>query len=198
MLTRVSFAPQAVAEHIREQLRQNRDDGRMLGRLLAGLPLDRGATWAFVPEGAEAKAHDFDAGIFSPEDTAELAALLAERILPRLATPRPDGSRGVLVFEYWTDVDGHQDSPAKSFRVGTSTFDYADAATNRAQVERLLRSALWFPTVGVVGRLPEGAGDEDRKTLPPQTLDTLVETVELLLVGAWDADGYVLWEPPPV
>jgi hypothetical protein len=195
MLQRIELTTRANRQILRE-LAHNRQCERLLGALLSTLPFDHGTAWALVPaNSAFAAEEDFDEGIFSPDEEELLPDQLAEWVVNKLRADS-DGFP-IVAFEYWTDIEDDA-GVGRTFRIGQSLFDYADRDASLATVAHLLGSSLWFPTVGLIGNLPRDLVGIDRCETDISTLEHLVTTLDAVLVGAWDAEGYVVWEPSNV
>lgn len=179
--------------YVRQQLALHAVGERLLGRPLLEVDLTRGRLWALVPveRAAEAAADlEFDA----IRSDAEREALMAETA--RQLRPRLEGSPArLLVIEHWKAVEDLHEAPAHAFLVGDSEFDYVTSVDSDELIAELLGSVLWFPTVGLIGRKPARAALPGTRELTPTHVEEIVAGLDLLLIGAWDADGYVFWEP---
>jgi hypothetical protein len=184
--------------YFREQFALHASNARLLGRLLSDLDLTQGRSWAIVPaERAQMALGDLGSEpIQTDREREELAAATAARLAGSLGA----SARQVLAFEYWTATYLDGNSPIREFKVahsdleGDSVFDYVTGEDSKQQVERLLLTALWFPTVGVVAPVPADVELESRAITADQ-LEEVVARLDLVLVGAWGANGYVFWEP---
>lgn len=177
--------------YFREQFAQHAEGGRLLGKMLEGLDLDDGRAWAIVPADRAAMAvADLETDAIRTDAEREaVAEAITRRVTPLLAAGR------MLTIEYWTGTEGLGPSPAHAFKVGDSQFDYVTRSDSAEQVSRFLQAALWYPTVGVMVRIPAGVGLERTRELTVEQIEKVVDDVDLVLVGAWTADGYVFWEP---
>lgn len=179
--------------YVREQLALHAKARRLLGELLGQIDLERGRLWAIVPtERAAAATSDleFDA-IRSEAERDALARETTRRLRPLLErTPAK-----LLAIEHWKAVEDLHAAPAHAFLVGDSEFDYVTASDPNTLVEQLLSAELWFPTVGVIATAPAGVELPGTRELTVGHVEEVVAGLDLILIGAWDADGYVFWEP---
>ncbi len=78
------------------------------------------------------------------------------------------------------------------FFCGDDVYWYATEFTEGAC---LRPGATWDPNVGMVTVLPPGSGElVNRRSVSPEALEEMAAAAVALLVGAWDADGLLLWE----
>jgi hypothetical protein len=47
----------------------------------------------------------------------------------------------------------------------------------------------------VIGVAPSGIELPGTRELTPEHVEEILDGLRLVLVGTWDADGYVFWEP---
>jgi len=47
----------------------------------------------------------------------------------------------------------------------------------------------------VIGAAPSYVALPGTRELTPEHVEEILDGLRLVLVGAWDADGYVFWEP---
>lgn len=152
-----------------------------------------GRLWAIVPvaRAVEAAADlEFDA-IRSEQERKALMAATARAVRPLLEGPPPR----MLISEWCNGVEDLHNASVHAFLVGDSEFDYATADDADEVIEELLWGALWFPTVGVIGAAPVGVAFPETRELTAEHVEEILDGLRLVLVGAWDADGYVFWEP---
>lgn len=178
--------------YVREQLEQHADLTRRLGTQLKRLDLERGRLWAIVPvERAEQALGDLESDPIQNKEERKALARETARVLRSRLAPAP---RRVLTIEWWNAMDGLYDLSAHGFLVGDSLFEYATNADPDETIADLLSHMLFFPTVGMIAPVPEEV-DLNVRDLAPEVIDEAIANVELVLIGAWDADGYVFWEP---
>ncbi len=179
--------------YVRQQLALHGLGRRLLGRRLLDLDLTQGRLWALVPaeRAAEAAADlEFDA-IRSDAEREALMVATAHALRPLLAaTPL----RRLLTIEWWKSVEDLHGASAHAFLVGDSEFDYVTADDPDELIAELLGAVLWFPTVGVIGPTPAGVPLPGTRELTPAHVEEIVAGLDMILIGAWDADGYVFWE----
>ena len=97
----------------------------------------------------------------------------------------------MLAVEHWKAVEDLYQAPAHASLVEDSEFDYVTSEAPDRLVQRLSSAVLW----GLIGRVPSGVELPRDRELGPSHVAAIVAELRLLLVGAWDADGYVFWEP---
>jgi hypothetical protein len=61
----------------------------------------------------------------------------------------------------------------------------------------LLRGGLRYPGIAVVSSLPASMALEGRESLDRPVVERLAARASVVLVAAWDAQAYVVWEPGP-
>lgn len=179
--------------YVRQQLALHGAGGRVLGRRLLERGLGEGRLWAMVPvaRSAESAADlEFDA-IRSDEEREALMLETARALRPLLA----DSGPSLLALEWCNPVEYLSGGSDQAFLVGDSEFQYASAADGDDVISDVLGGALWFPSVGVIGAVPGGVALPDTRELTPEHVEEILDGLKLVLVGAWDADGYVFWEP---
>ena len=179
--------------YFRQQFAAHAHEERLLGLPFLQLDLARGRAWALVPaeRAAEAVADLETDAIRRDGERGQLALAIARRIRPLLDAVPPR----ILAFEYWTETYLDPTSRTREFKVGDSVFDYVTASDPDEQVAYLLESVLWYPTVGLLAPIPEGVDLDQTRELTTADIERLVAHPDLVLVGAWCADGYVFWEP---
>ena len=180
-------------KYLRQQFAIHAFGERLLGMPFLQLDLTRGRAWALVPvERAEDAVDDLETDAIRRDGQQErLALALAKRIRPLLDATPPR----ILTIEYWTEAYLDGMSRTRQFKVGDSVFDYVTASDSDEQVAYLLESCLWYPTIGLIAPIPEGVDLDQTKELTTADVDQLVAHPDLVLVGAWCADGYVFWQP---
>jgi hypothetical protein len=179
--------------YVRQQLAQHGVGGRLLGRRLLERGVGGGRLWAIVPASRAAAAAadlEFDA-IRSEEERKQLMAETARQLRPLLAGV----PRRLLTLEWCDPVEYLSGGTAHAFLVGDSQFEYATADEPDEAIAEVLWGALWFPTVGVIGAAPSNVALPGTRELTPEHVEEILDGLRLVLVGAWDADGYVFWEP---
>jgi len=187
------------AAYLRDYFESSRRYGRRLGALLAARDLEAGTTWAFVPsDSAPQRVLDVrHGGLYSRPGYEK----------PRVS-PRPDvqrwlkaqlggPGRSILCCEdamrQRTDpAQGTSDTPA--FFCGDDVYWYSE------QPEDVVRipwpCATWHPAIAMVTEMPRQAPPlEHRLCVPPEALQEMADGAAAVVVGAWDAEGWLIWEP---
>lgn len=200
-LVRHEFGEEGPA-YLRAYFASNTRFGRRLGTLLSERDLERGTTWSLVPEDAPpARRKAFGQGGLYPKPGYER---------PRV-TSRPDiqawlgawlddpaaTTRYVLCSEdamrQRTDpAQGTSDTPC--FFCGDDVYWYSEKPEDVVRIP--WPSAKWHPAVGMVTALPSGlSGLEHRRVITPPDLEAMAVGAVAVVVGAWDAEGWLIWEP---
>lgn len=184
------FGPEGSA-YVRAQLEFAWDP--LAGLLLAAHDIECGSAWGFVPEQwSEERRQNFDLGSL-PEESGSWG-ITWEWVHERLQTL---GDGGLLVAE---DPLASRDDcfsyPERGrspiFFCGENVYPFATGET-----PDLLR-VLWpdYPTVAMLTRRggvdPTHLGHAD---VEPETLAQMAYAAEAIIVAAWDAVGFVIWEP---
>lgn len=203
MLVRHKFGPEGVA-YLYSYLGSNRRFGKRFGRLLADLNLEAGTTSAFVPAGSssEARVHFEVGGLFgrgrldaSSHSKAGVRGWLNGLLELPSRAPRVICIEDALMRR--TDPVLDASPEAQLFFCGDDVYWYATAADLD---DALLRpGAAWAPNVGVVTEMPTGRERiVQRESLSPHALHDMAACAVAVFVGAWDGEGFLLWEPAGV
>jgi len=201
MVVRHNFGPEGHA-YVRSYLEANGAYGKLLGRLLlAAHQIDNGDVWAFVPaelpEERRTPLTDFEDGYIYPDPGRQSARQESNDGWLLEARNRVPGS-WLLCVE---DAFGKPSDPfvAKRsdpmFFCGDSVYWYetADEVDARTRIE--LGGAVWEPTVGIVTVMPTSVRRLNRQTLEDAALAELAASATAIVIGAWDGEGLIFWEP---
>lgn len=189
-IAREAFGPEGAA-HVRSELEAS---AKPLARLLGRLDIEAGKVWAFVPaDSPPGLRRDFEGGSFSDYEFP-WAPAVAKWLDSRL-TAMPGG---VVLFE---DPSAEPGDPFLERRReipllfgDDAVYRHALPGASRAELELLLTTALWYPTVGVVGGVPAGMRMADRQSVTTRQLGAIAEDPTAIIVGAWDAEAVLIWE----
>ena len=191
LLTEFALGADAV-RYMREELA----NGHGLARHLLDLPLDQGSVSTHLPAGvSKADLLDFGSGgVGSGEENLRAAELIKERM-----SQAADGSP-ICVVEHPVASKGDRFLRRRQwplFSVGDDVYLFAYAEEPIENVRRIVKEAHWYPGIGVASSLPSGSpvltdGDE----ADPELLKTLAQRAQLIIVAAYDAEGWLVWHPP--
>lgn len=83
----------------------------------------------------------------------------------------------------------------KAFFCGDAVYWYGTA--DSPQDSALRASARWDPNIAMVTTPVTGQKNiEHRDFVSPAMLERMAAAALAVIIGAWDADGFVVWEPP--
>lgn len=193
VLVRRDLGPEGIS-YVTSYLQSNEEFGKQLGRLLlAAQRIEAGIAWAFVPSPMPARGApltDFETGglVSRREGTwsAQVQAWLAS-----LAT-----ANGVFVC---VEEGLHRPSDPvlrsleqPAFFYGDSVFSFGPPESD--ELPRLLGVATWSPSVSIVTDVP-AKPLPDRDYIEQRELMQLAANAMAVVIGAWDDEGLVIWEP---
>jgi hypothetical protein len=204
MVARHDFGPEGRA-YVRSYLEANAAHGKLLGALLlAAHQIDEGDVWAFVPaqlpQERQTPLTDFEDGYIYPDPESRSARQASNDGWLREVCKRAHGS-WLLCVE---DAFGRPSDPfvAKRndpmFFCGDSVYWYETADEADARTRTELGGALWEPTVGIVTVIPPSGRGLNRQTLKDPVLGELAASAAAIVIGAWDTEGLIFWEPSSV
>lgn len=172
---------------IRSELAQGRD----LAALITKLPLEQGSVVTFLPASVGAQElGDFGSGGVAGGDQNENLAQLIGAYL---------GSdvKRICVFEHPAARRGDPVRSSDFFTVGDTVLTFVTAVASQSRVERAAREAHWYPGIGILSSLREGEPPIPPQSVQPEScLVDLVANIEHLLIGAYDAEGWLVWSKP--
>lgn len=188
-----------------------RASGR-LGPLLRQRDIESGATWALVPSASppDQRADFAHGGLFPapgppiPAPQGVLAPKFDPSSDPQITSAlsrllsRSHATQRLLCVElaYARRTDPHVAAcpSGQMFVCGDDVYAYATAANPMAPIARRLGGATWQPNVGIVTHLPHGL-DLPLGVVDPEALEAMAGAATAIIVGAWDAEGLLFWEP---
>ncbi len=200
-LVRHTYGPEG-SGYIRSYLASNEAFGKRLGALLAPRDVAAGTTWAFVPAGSAPRqrlAFD-DGGLFPPETSGVQKAEMKSWLGARLADPALAPSV-LCIEEAYTRRTGIKstDLPHLDFMFcGSDPYWYAtDEKLRGLSSEWIpLMGGLGSPDIGIVTTLPASlSGLVNRQSVPVTVLESMAASAVAVVVGAWDFEGIMVWEP---
>ena len=219
VVERCELGLDAVA-YLRSYLARNAEVGNLLGPLVSRGDLEAGSTWAFLPSATSERARaDFAAGGLVPQgrrvqdaDGTAFAYLRTDLLdIPVIEwaagqLDNDDSGRAVICVEDAISRRSHLARAPSELSLptvicGDHLYVYASSPSDPrlGPVVRGARGAFWQPHVGMITTWPAHL----RRAEPGQVidLDTLAEMAKLaraVIVGAWDGEGFLIWEPPTV
>ncbi len=197
-MIRHEFGREAAA-YLRSYFDKSVGFGKRLGKLLPRHSIEAGTVSAFVPTDiASARLVDFEkGGLFSSgvgRSAAEplVRGWLAGRLgIPSL-TPRLLCTEDALMRRSDSVIErlsGHD-----LFFCGDDVYWYA--TENSLEDAVLQAGATWRPDITMVTSLPGGLDCiVNRQSIDSHTLAQMAEDAVGIMVGAWDNEGFLLWEP---
>lgn len=201
MLVHHDFGTEGLA-YVRRYLEANRGFGKLLGAaLLRSQGIDEGLVWAFVPAEPRperrAPLDDFESGgLYPTRDPA-----WADQFGLWLDEVRGDGQGSSIIC-----VEGALHRPSDQFLdsqpeipvffCGESVYFYETGNVPAEQVRRWLGGATWKPDVGIVTERPTSLDEHpSRQWINRAVLAELATRTKAVVIGAWDGEGLVFWEP---
>jgi hypothetical protein len=194
-------------------IRDELDGARGLGQLVRELDLETGRIHALLPKRDPSLAARYaDGALRDNAEETEAVTVLAQHLMSRFGvTVDP----AVLLISQF--ADGPSRRPSEQDLAGTSASAkgpyftawlqgadqpyqdgelwYVDSRSQLPDVITMLDEVLWFPTVAVLTKLPDGSVIDDSESLAYGFLRQLVRDALVVLVGGWDAMNYLLWTP---
>lgn len=149
------------------------------GRVIAILPVDT----------APPALTDFESGDVARSGEANE---LAELIRARLAEVQ-----GICVFEHPTSRVGDPRMPnVDYFTVGVAVYPFLTTRSDRGTIVKAAREAHWYPSIGLISSL--GSDEplpEPGSAMTGSFLEDLATHADAIIVGAYDAESWLLWYP---
>jgi hypothetical protein len=197
MLVRHDLGEEA-KDYVRSYLEANGAFGKLLGPLLLQAhEIDGGVAWAFVPNPLPPER-------VAPLTNFEDGPLYKHAAWRKRVDTWLDDTREAAPGSWLLCVEDGLGKPSDPFvakrndpkffcRDSIYWFETADEAEDRTRIE--LGGAVWEPNVGIVSVMPASAGRLDRQTLEDSALAELAASVTAIVIGAWDREGLIFWEP---
>jgi hypothetical protein len=175
-------------------LRSSLSDGNSLSQLvLKSLDLSIGEVSTFLPPGADSQAsQNFDTGGLLKSSDSEKVAVAT--IAEQLQVPRSTTFVAEHALARCTDP-GVQANLAKWFCYQNEVYYWiADASVSDGDVRQVLRNGRSWLNTGFVCSVRSVGEVQDELTNPTlRTLNDLAQGVVLILVRAYDGEGYIFW-----
>lgn len=199
--------------YLRSYLARSAEGGNLLGPLLDRRELEAGSTWAFLPSGSSARAGaNFEAGGLLPRgpgrrmpegtvlvhlETDSVDQAVIEWVAATLASGNP-GTAILCVEDTFTRRHHLVRPPSElalpTFLCGNHVYHYACSRQCLAPVVRSARGAYWQPNVGIITK-PDIETIPPGQEVSPGMLDGMAGAARAIIVGAWDLEGFLIWEP---
>ena len=207
-LVRHEFGGDGVA-YLRSYLQSNGAFGKRLGPLLARRDLEAGKTWALVPDDSPPHQRtDFESGLF-PDASPPMRVKQGYLVQKFDASAHPQVRQAVadllskpgplprLLCVEWAYARRTAPWPDQEiFFCGDDVYGYQGADPAFEGVEWVPGGATWEPNVGMVTALPPGFEEiPHRQSITPETLEEMAAAAVAIIVGAWDGEAPLFWEP---
>jgi hypothetical protein len=163
--------------------------GGALAKRLVSIPRE-GKVVAILPvDAAHADLVDFESGGIATGDEAhELADIVRAHI--------SFGASHICVFEHVSRVGDPWKPPVDYFTVGEHVFLFLSEVSDHDAIADSSRHAHSYPSIGVISSLPIGQPIPQPGSAQPETLlDHIAGHVNAILVGAYDAESWLVWFP---
>ena len=191
MLQQVDFDSAAISF-----LRSYLASGNTLARYLAGLPLETGRVMTYLPPTVVLEpGRRFDiGGVVSRAETEPQVVDLIGQYLRG-----PDQHTHYAVFEDAVTRPGDpvlQSSRTAFVTYGAEVYYILTPATgDPSRIIQAVRQATSYRFVGILAALP-GDTPLDSGVVTTDVLMTLAQAAEVILIDAFDGEGYLIWLRP--
>jgi len=209
-LVRREFGQEGAA-YVQSYLDSNAAFGKRLGRLLARRDIEAGSTWALVPaDSPPQQIVDFEDGLFPNSGFPIMAhgGVLVPKFNPASSTQiqravadlmaQPGVSPRLVCAEL---IHARRDTPLPDdnvFYCGDDVYAYQTADAPVEAAAHLPGGATWRPSVAMITSFPTGLeGISNGSSVGPEVLDEMATTAVAIMVGAWDDEAFLFWEPKP-
>jgi hypothetical protein len=163
--------------------------GRGLARSLSELPVERGRVTTHLPANVSTEnLSDFGSGgIASGEETQWLAGFISDFLAAQASR--------VCVLEHASAERSDSKQPdVPFFTVGEDLFMFAHQTTPRETLLTITQKGHWYPAIGTLSRLPADQPQlPERSEQTPALLRELAEATDYMLIGAYDAEAWLIW-----
>jgi hypothetical protein len=197
MIVKHTFGPEGAA-YVRSYFASSRGFGKRLGSLLERRDIEAGTTWAFVPAASSARQRvDFEHGMVLPGAAASTSSWSAVANWLGALLGSPPSGRLLCVEDAMarrSDPWLVNEADRKVFFCGDDVYHCA-GADDELDHFVLAAAASWKPDIGIVTALPSGREQiSNRQSLEPESLEGMAARAVAVVIGAWDAEGFVLWQ----
>jgi hypothetical protein len=185
----IRFGARAVL-YIREELAKGHD----LARHLLERPLEEGRVATYLPEEAEPHLLNFESGgVGSGQENLKVAELIKEGMdqamdgIPVCILEHPGASKG---WPFLTRGDWPH------FTVGDDVYLFAHPEESVEAITKIVREIHWYPGIGAASTLPtESPRLSHGEERDPELLRVVADRAELVVIAAYDAEGWLVWRP---
>ena len=127
-------------------------------------------------------------GVASGDESLELADLIGARL---------SEAQSICVFEHPTSRVGDPRMPdIDYFTVGVAVYAFITTPSDHETIVKAARETHWYPSIGVISNLEGGeSAPEPGSAMTDSLLDDLVARVTAIVVGAYDAESWLIWYP---
>ena len=194
MVRRHQFGPEGHA-YVRRYLESGARFEKRLGALLLDHhDVDGGSVWAFVrADSPPEKLAAHETGRLFPKGDPDWATQ-ADRWLRESLS----GDDRVLLIEhpYAKPTDGWLRNNADRRVLVCGDDLYECYLAEDGELVGWLGGATWEPYTGVIAPAsPDLPGEGERRLVQPELISSLSEGALAVIVGAWDDEGWIVWEP---
>jgi hypothetical protein len=105
--------------------------------------------------------------------------------------------QGICVFEHPTSRAGDPRMPhVDYFTVGVAVYPFLTTRSDHGTIVKTAREAHWYPSIGVISRLgSDKPFPEPGSAMTGSVLEDLATHADAIVVGAYDAESWLLWYP---
>jgi hypothetical protein len=164
-----------------------------LSTALLSLPLEAGHTFAYLPAGIEpARANDLEEWhIATPESTARLVDFVSAYLRAR------EGRVGIFIDPNAAPTDpGLLDVADHFVTYRREVYFFVTGRDDEERIHDTLLSTLLYPAIGILTAPTPPLALADRQETAPEGLAALARGTAHVLVGAYDAETYIIWSHP--
>jgi hypothetical protein len=170
-------------------IREELSAGGLLSVRLLLIPPE-GRVIAILPANTAPPAlTDFESGDVATSSEADELAELIRVSLTEV--------QGICVFEHPTSRLGDPRMPQVDFfTVGVAVHPFLTTRSDHGTIVKAARESHWYPSIGVISRLgSDQPFPEPGSAMTESFLDDLATQVDTIIVGAYDAESWLLWYP---
>ena len=82
------------------------------------------------------------------------------------------------------------------FTVGVAVFAFITTPSDHETIVKAVRETHWYPSIGIISNLEGGeSAPQPGCAMTGSLLDDLVARVTAIVVGAYDAESWLIWYP---
>jgi hypothetical protein len=170
-------------------VRDELSNGGPLAKRLLAVPA-KGQVFGILPaKTAPADLTDFGSGgVASGDESLELADLIGARL---------SETQSICVFEHPTSREGDPRMPdVDYFIVGARVYAFLTTSSDHETIIKAARETHWYPSIGLISALMTSeTAPRPRSAMTVSFLDDLVVHAQAIVVGAYDAESWLIWYP---